>query len=232
MADKDYARPDLLVDTGWLTAHLADPGLRIVDAGVGAGGEPRTGRIPGSVSPPHPFIKGTDDSRHVAPPDEAKAIIEELGIGTGTQVIVYDSARSLNAARFWWVLSYYGHTGVRILDGGFDKWSTEGRPVVTDAADPAPATFAPRANPSVLSTVGTLRAAIDDAGAAIWDTRSLGEYTGEVDRGNARAGHVPGAVHLEWSDLMAADATFKPAAEMRSALEAIGITPGKAVHTY
>lgn len=232
MAEKGYARPELLVDTEWLAAHMEDSGLRLVDAGAPVSGDPRAERIAGSVSPPHPYIKGAEGSKHVAPAADAKAIFDAMGIGTGTQVVVYDSARSVNAARFWWVLSYYGHADVRILDGGFDKWVAEGRPVVTDVADPAPASFSPKANPAVLSTVDTLRAAIDDAGAAIWDTRSLGEYTGETDRGNARAGHVPGAAHLEWSDLMASDATFKPAAEMSAALGAIGITPDKAVHTY
>ena len=228
-----YPNADLLVETDWLAAHLDDPGLRLVDMGVRLGEEPRTQRIPGAASPPHPYLKGSENARFVAGPDEAKALIEALGIGDGAGVIAYDSARSLNAARLWWVLRYYGHGDVRVLNGGFDKWAAEGR-VVEEAAGnaAAPATFTPRPDPDVLSTVDTLRSAVGDAASVIWDTRSIGEYTGEVDRGNARAGHVPGARHLEWSDLMAADATFRPAGEIRAALEELGITPDKRVHTY
>ncbi len=232
MDDKGYARDDLLVDTEWVASHVDDPEVRIVDAGVGRGEEPRSERIPGAVSPPHPYIKSTDDPLHAVRPAEAKVLFEALGISGDTLVVAYDSAGSRNAARLWWVLALHGHDAVRVLDGGFEKWSAEGRPLATDVGSPARGTFVSRSNPSVLSTVDTLRAAIDDPGAVSWDTRSLGEYTGEDARGNARAGHVPGARHLEWSGMMAADGTFKPATEVRTALEAIGVTPDKAVHVY
>ena len=74
--------------------------------------------------------------------------------------------------------------------------------------------------------------AVGDPQAALWDTRSEAEFTGENDRGNARAGHVPGAAFLEWSDLMAPDGTFAPAEQMREALERAGVTPDKTVHAY
>ncbi len=232
MDTKGYARDDLLVDTGWVAAHLGDPRVSIVDAGVSRGNDPRTERIPGAVSPPHYYIKGADDPLHVVGPAEAKAIFEAMGISDDTLVVAYDSAGSRNAARLWWVLALHGHDQVRLLDGGFEKWAAEGRALVTDAGSPARGSFTPRSNAAVLSTVDTLRAAIDDSDAAIWDTRALGEYTGEDSRGNARIGHVPGARHLEWSEMMATDATFKSAGEMRTKLAAVGVTPDKAVHIY
>ena len=232
MAD-GYANPGLLVETDWLADHLNDPGLRLVDSGVRTGTPPRAERIPGAVSTPHHYIKSADDPRFVARPDEAKAIFEALGVGDDTLVVAYDSARSLNAARLWWVLRYYGHHNVRVLNGGFDKWAAEGRPVTTDApASVPPATFTPAVNDAVLSTADTLMAAVGDPSAVIWDTRAEAEFTGENDRGNARAGHVPGAAFLEWSDVMAEDGTFAPAECMRTALERIGVTPDKTVHTY
>ena len=228
-----YANPGLLVETGWLAEHLGDPNLRLVDSGVRTGEPPRAERIPGAVSPPHHYIKSAENPRFVAGPDEAKAIFEALGVGDNTLVVAYDSARSVNAARLWWVLRYYGHHNVRVLNGGFDKWAAEGRPVTTDApAAVPPASFTPAVNDAVLSTADSLMAAVDDPSAAIWDTRSEAEFTGENDRGNARVGHVPGAAFLEWSDVMAEDGTFAPAECMRVALERIGVTPDKTVHTY
>ena len=232
MSGRDFARDGLLVDTEWVAAHLHDPNVQIVDAGAARGEAPRPERIAGSVSPPHYYIKSADDPLHAVEGDEAKAVFEAMGISDDTLVVAYDSAGSRNAARLWWVLAVNGHDNVRILDGGFARWSAEGRPLVTDVGTPTQGVFTPRSNPSVLSTIDTLTAAIEDSGTAIWDTRAEGEYTGEDARGNSRVGHVPGARHLEWSRLMAEDATFKPASEMRAMLEAVGITPDKAVHVY
>lgn len=232
MNETSYARDDLLVDTGWLAAHSSDPGVRVVDAGAARGEAPRPERIAGAVSPPHYYIKSADDPLHAVASAEAKAVFEAMGISDDTLVVAYDSAGSRNAARLWWVLAVNGHDNVRLLNGGFEKWSEEGRPLVTATGAPPLGNFTPRPNPAVLSTADSLLAAIDEPNAVIWDTRAEAEYTGEDDRGNARVGHVPGAVHIEWSRLMAADATFKPASEMRSMLEAAGITPDKAVHVY
>ncbi len=233
MRDKGYARPDLLVDTDWVAEHRGDPSVRLVDMGARVGQDPREQRIAGAVSPPHAYIKGTEDPRFVAGPAEVKAIFEALGIGDDTLVVAYDSALSLNAARLWWVLAYYGHKDFKIMDGGFDKWVAEGRPVVKNPGKvKAGTSFSPRADASVLSTVDTLRAAAADGDAAIWDTRTVGEYMGEEARGNARSGHVPGARYLEWSEMMADDGTFRPAHQMRAALASVGITPNKRVHTY
>ena len=228
-----YANPGLLAETGWLAERLGDPNLRVVDMGVRTGEPPRPERIPGAVTPSNRFVKSKDDSRFVAPPDEAKALFEELGIGADALVVAYDSARSLNAARLWWALRYYGHDNARVLNGGFTKWAAEGRPVTTDApAAVPPAAFTPAVNHAVLSTAETLMAAVGDPNAAIWDTRAEAEFTGENDRGNARAGHVPGAALLEWSDLMAPDGTFAPADRMREMLERVGLTPDKTIHSY
>ena len=82
------------------------------------------------------------------------------------------------------------------------------------------------------STVETLRGAIGREDAVIWDVRSLAEYRGENSRGNARAGHVPGAVHLEWSELMREDDTFKSREEIEAIARGLGITPEKTAHTY
>ena len=229
-----YAAPELLVETAWLDGHLGDPGPVIVE--VGSTREDfEAGHIPGAVHCPDAHIKAGDNPALVASPREARALFEPMGVGDGTSVIAYDRTRSRNAARLWWVLGYYGHSDVRVLNGGWKKWTLEGRRTDTgpDATPAGRATFTPVTHPEVNSTVETLRAAIDDPGAGIWDVRTIGEYTGEDDRGNTRRGHVPGARHLEWVHLVSeTDHTFKPADDIRELVRPLGITPDTSVHVY
>lgn len=229
-----YASPDLLADTAWLAEHLGDPGMVVVEMGTRAE-DFEAGHIPGAVRCPSAQIKGTGgaDPRLVAPPGEAKALFESLGVGDGTLVVAYDRIRSRDASRLWWVLGYYGHANVKVLNGGWKKWTAEGRPAESGPGAPAArATFTPSVHPETVSTVEKLTAAIGRPDAVIWDVRTREEFAGENDRGNARVGHVPGAAHLEWVDLVNDDDTFKDAGELRALAAGLGITPEKAVHVY
>jgi thiosulfate/3-mercaptopyruvate sulfurtransferase len=229
----DYAAPELLVDTVWLAEHLGDSGMQIVEMAQDATPFPK-GHIPGAIAAPDWQIKGSVNKKLVAPPDEAKAWLESVGIDDDALVIAYDRSRNRDAARLWWVLKYYGFTNIKVLNGGWVKWTSEGRPVEQGASLLATgATFTPKpANHAIESTVDKLKAAIGQPGQAIWDIRSPDEFSGAVDRGNARKGHVPGAVLLEWVDLVNEDHTFKSADEQRMVLEVIGITPDSTVHIY
>jgi len=158
-----------------------------------------------------------------------------VGISDDTLVIGYDRMKNRDASRLWWVLNYYGHTNVKVLNGGWIRWSADGRPIEKGpaAASIGLATFTPKAaNHDIESTAEKLMAAIYDRGAVIWDVRGRDEFTGENARGNARRGHVPGAIHLEWTELNNDDHTFKSADEIMAILRPLGITPDKTVHTY
>lgn len=243
MAEKGFMAPELLVDTDWLAAHLGDQDVRIVDMDPPAAHA--KGHIPGAVSVgTNPNVKGGADPKLVATPEEVKALFETLGIGDSTRVVAYDNNRSNHAARLWWVLTYYGHHDVAVLDGGWVKWTRERRPI--EVTSPVAGhqgqyprrsfghtTFTPRPQPRVLSTVESLRAAVGREDTAVWDVRTLEEHTGASDRGNKRRGHVPGAVHLEWTRLVnERDHTFKTADELGLLLAGAGVTLDKAVHTY
>jgi thiosulfate/3-mercaptopyruvate sulfurtransferase len=233
-----YARPELLVETGWLAEHLDDPGLRIVDAD--APEAYARAHIPGAAG--HPDANITLKTARGAPflmePEAYAAAMSRLGIGDDTAVVVYDASAGLHAARLWWTLAYYGHRNVRLLNGGWHKWLLEGRPATmappAERAGAAAARFTPRIDPGLLTDGPRLRAAIGQAGVALLDVRTEAEWTGAADRGNARRGHLPGAVHLEWINLVTADdrRIFKPAAELRAMLGALGVTPDKEVHVY
>ena len=124
----DYPRNDLLVETDWLAEHLTDPNVRVIEMAED-GSSFEAGHIPGAALSPTWQVKGSEQRRLVAPPDEAKAWFESVGIGDDTLVVGYDRFRSRDASRLWWVLNYYGHTNVRVLNGGWTKWTAEGREV-------------------------------------------------------------------------------------------------------
>lgn len=234
-----YARPELLTETDWLERHLDDPDVRIVDC------DPfdvyRRAHVKGAVGiRVHHYIKQPEypaDPRKyplVAPPDTVKEVMEGMGIGRGVRVVAYDSNGSLWASRLWWVLNYYGHTDVTVLNGGWRKWFDEGRPVTLDVPKPPAAVFDPKANPDLVCTLEYGKANVDNPDVVYLDVRSDGEWTGANDRGNRRAGHVPGAAHLEWLDFLRDDEhkTFKEADELRALLRRAGAPPDREVVTY
>lgn len=228
-----FAHPEFLVDAAWVAAHLDDPQVVVVDGDVEAGY--LRGHIPGAALVPDNYEKDPASGRvHILPPEGFAAMCQNLGIGDDTLVVAYDNNQSLYAARLWWALNYYGHSKVKVLDGGWRQWVAEGRPVSFDRPTPrSEATFTPRAEESIMVRAEELMAACNLADAVIWDVRSDGEYSGANDRGNKRAGHIPGAVHLEWFNVMERDThRFKPAGELRELLKQHGITPDKAVFAY
>ncbi len=233
MAAEGYAHPEFLVDAGWVDAHKGDANVVIVDCEVDHAYA--RGHIPGAVLVPDNYEKNPDTGRVLLmEPDQFKAMCQGLGIGDDTLVIAYDNSQSLTAARLWWALNTYGHGNVKVLDGGWRRWVSEGHKISFDRAHPnTNVTFTPKRNESLLVKVDELKAACNLDSAVIWDVRSNGEWDGSAGRGNKRVGHVPGAVHLEWFNLMDRDThQFKSAGDIRRILSENGITPDKNVYTY
>ena len=228
-----FAHPEYLVDVAWLDAHKRDSHLAIVDTDVEAAYG--RGHIPGAVLVPDNFEKDPDSSRrHIMNPQQFTAMCQNLGIGDDTLVIAYDNSQSLYAARLWWALNYYGHTNVKVLDGGWRRWVAEGGSVSFDRPNPDTSVkFTPSLDDSGMVQVDELKAACSLEDAVLWDVRSDGEYSGTESRGNQRVGHLPGAVHLEWFNVVDRDThRLKPPEEIRHILNEKGITPDKAVYSY
>ena len=232
-AAKPFAHPEFLVDAAWVEAHLNDPNLTVVDTDVAAAYD--RGHIPGAAMVPDNFEKDPDTGRvNILPPQKFAAMTEGLGIGDNTLVVTYDNSLSLYASRLWWALNYYGHGNVKVLDGGWRRWVSEGGAVSFSKAKQAGRVkFTPKVDASRMSTVDELQACCNLSDVVVWDVRSAREYAGSDTRGNRRAGHIPGAVHLEWNTVMDREThRFKPASEIRRILAEKGITPDKEVHSY
>lgn len=229
--------PHLLVSTDWLHQHLADPNLRIVDirGHVIAPTEPLphyfnhyddyvASHIPGAV-----FIDWvheiTDpaDPRHarIAPPQRYADVMSKNAIGDDTFVVAYDDASGLFAARLWWSLNYYGHEKVAVLDGGWNKWIAEGRPVTASVPAGVPAAFTPRPQQDWMRTADQVLAILHSP-AKLIDVRSPQEFGGEASRAK-RAGHIPGAVNVPRQTLAALDGTLLPPEQLRAKLAEAGI---------
>ena len=224
----------LLVTTTWLADQLEAQDFVLIDCG-----EPvayRRAHIPGAVGiGRQPYLKGADDPRLVMSAGEFEQVARGLGVSNDTAVVLYDDNASLHAARVWWVFELYGHANVRVVDGGFNAWLDEGWPLTSAPTQPQPGTFTAHVDDAHLCRIDELTSAVAGGSAPqIWDTRSDGEWTGEAARGNARAGHVPGARHLEWRRLMEGPPAlrFRPLAEIRSLLAEAGINPEAETVTY
>ena len=228
----EFSRPEMLVDPAWVEEHLNDRNVRVVDCDPPD--QYRRAHIAGAVTHHGDnFFKDPDDARFIMPPEKFAATMSQMGIGDGTSVVTYDAMGSINAARLWWCLSYYGHKDVRVLNGGWNRWLKEGRPVSMVRAKPAPATFTPLPDETVRASAEYIMGVLDNPDVVILDVRSDGEWDGSNNRGNKRAGHMPGAVHNEWLNNVTNDeANFlKPPAELRAMFEGLGVTPDKEIVT-
>jgi thiosulfate/3-mercaptopyruvate sulfurtransferase len=158
-------------------------------------------------------------------------VLNVRGVDAAIPVVVYDEQSGIRAARAFWFLEYFGHPQVQMLDGGFNAWVREGRPVTQHADPPPKSTWTGTPQASTIATWRDVKDRIGRKDTIILDTRSDGEYFGSNVRAK-RGGAIPGAVHLEWTNNLTADGDFKSAADLRNMYESVGVTPDKEVVTY
>jgi thiosulfate/3-mercaptopyruvate sulfurtransferase len=240
--------PTPLVSTDWLADHLDDADLRLLDATTflaapAARGEDWT-QERGAAAHDEEHIPGAryaDLVSELSAPDgwftrpdadTFKAAVERLGVGEGTQVVVYDRAASVWAARVWWLLRSYGFDDVAVLDGGFGRWQAEGRPTTGAPTPPAPAaTFIPRDRPELVADRDQVLAVVRDGGACLVHSLPEEDFTAtETDR-YARPGRIPGSLNVPVFGLLAEDGTFRAPDELRARFADVLARPGRKI-TY
>jgi thiosulfate/3-mercaptopyruvate sulfurtransferase len=226
-----YAHPEQLVETDWVAAHAADANVRIVDMRQTGYAD---GHVSGAVYVSPVAIRDAKAPPTFLPtPAAFEEMMGRLGISDATRVIVYDERGGIYAARLWWILNYYGHANVALMNGGWIKWTAEQRPVSTAAPAPAAAKFTARPQANWVATASDVVAAIGKPGITIVDARTQAEIDGKDLRNIKRGGFVPSSVPVYWEDLLDPQAkTFKPAEELKKIYEARGIVPSKEVIAY
>lgn len=227
-----YARPELLVDADWLAAHAADANLRIVDLRPRGYGD---GHVPNAVWLDNNWIRNASASPDFLPtPAEFEALMARLGIGPETRVVAYDDRAGIYAARLWWILNYYGHGNVALLNGGWRTWTLEKRPTSTDTPTPnATAPFRVAAPRTGHATARDVLDAINKPGVTIVDARTQAEIDGQDFRGIKRAGFIESSVPVYWEDTFDAGThVFKPAADIAALYRSRGVAPDQEVIVY
>lgn len=225
-----FARPDLLVTTAWVSDHLRDPNVRIVDM------RPRgyaDGHIPGAVWLDNNAIRiPTRPPVFLPSAQEFESLMARLGISNGTRVVVYDERGGIYAARLWAVLAHYGHENVALVDGGWTQWAAESRPTETEAVAPPPGRFLVKPGRLGIATADDVRAAINTPTRLV-DARTPGEIDGTDLRGIRRGGFIESSIPVYWEDtLQKPSVTFRSPAEIAALWRSKGIAPADGVITY
>lgn len=184
----------------------------------------RAGHIPGAVyaslatdlAAPRTGRSG----RHPLPsPDALAATFGRLGISRGDQVVVYDQGTGLFAARLWWSLRYLGHDEVALLDGGWAKWTREGRPIAAgDEVRPA-ATFEPRPRPEMHVDAAGVASRVAEGRSVLIDARGPDRFEGRNETLDRIGGHIPGARNVFYKSTLSQDGTMLPPGELRETFQ-------------
>jgi thiosulfate/3-mercaptopyruvate sulfurtransferase len=218
-----FARPEQLVDTAWVAAHAADADVRIVDM-RGGGGTYSSGHVPGAVALSLLELRGASPPTFLPSAAAFESLMGRLGISNATRVVAYDERGGVYAARLWWMLQYFGHTNVALLDGGWIKWTAEQRPTSSDAPAVRPATFTARPQPRWLALASDVVVAIDRPAIKLVDARTPQEL---------KNGFIPSSISVPAEELLNPDRlTFKAAEELRRVYDARGILPSHEVIAY
>ncbi len=229
-----YARPELLIETEELAKIVQQPNVRLVDA-VDPASYQRA-HIPGAVNVFYLELAKLEERKKTGHPlsnAEAEKIFGEAGIDNNTQVIVYDGGEGPSASGVWFVLDFFGHKNVKVLNGGFRKWLKESRAVTQDVPTVEKKRFLAKEHPAKVVMRASVEKSLRAKDAVIVDTRSFNEYIGkDVRPGASRGGHIPGAVHLEWTKFSDKVNTFKAADQLEKALKQRGINKDTKVVTY
>jgi thiosulfate/3-mercaptopyruvate sulfurtransferase len=226
-----YVHPEQLVETEWVAAHGADANVRIVDMRR-SGYE--QGHVPGAAYLAPDAIRDAKSPPTFLPSAaQFEEMMGRLGISDATRVVVYDERGGIYAARLWWILNYFGHGNVALMNGGWIKWAAEKREATTAVPPVAQSRFAARPQPRWIATAADVVAAIDKPGTRIVDARTAAEIEGTDLRNIRRGGFVPSSVPVYWEDLLDPERkTFKPADELRRLYEERGVLPSQEVIAY
>ncbi|MCX5568608.1 3-mercaptopyruvate sulfurtransferase [Kaistia nematophila] len=234
-------RATTFVSTEWLAERLGDPSIAIVDASWylpnanrDAAAEFGASHIPGAIYFDLDKVADTSSGLpHMLPSAEQfGATVGDLGISETQTIVVYDGAGLFSAPRVWWTFRVMGAKDVRILEGGFPKWTAEGRPVEAGATSPAPKVFHARLDAAQVRSIADMRRLVADRSVTIVDARPGERFRGEQaePRAGLRSGHMPGSRNVPSGSLVS-NGALKSGPEIAAAFAAAGVDPARPIVT-
>jgi thiosulfate/3-mercaptopyruvate sulfurtransferase len=238
---RGYKNPSSLVSTEWVSQHLTDQKVRIIESNEDQLLY-KSGHVPGSVEVD--WVSDLNDSlnRDYINEGQFRELMSRLGITSDTTVVFYGDKNNWWAAYALWVFQLFGHTNAKIMDGGRLKWQKENRPLTRDIPKIQATDY-----PPCKRSDSTHRAFRDEvlkhskSKLPMVDVRSPEEYRGErlhmpdyPNEGAVRGGHIPGAKSMPWAKAInPEDGTFKTASELQSLYEKeLGLKPSDEVVVY
>ena len=235
-----YAYPEVVVTTQWVSEHVDDPGVVLVEVDTDPEAGYNQGHVPGAIV----WALHTDLEDQVRRDLPGLAQIEGLlgrsGINNQTTIALYGDGNNRSATWAFWVLKYYRHEDVLIMNGGRSKWTDEGRPLSTDIPLPALKRYkASTPDRSIRAIKDYILSNLGNQRVKLLDTRTHEEYSGLLTSAPGthqtdvyRKGRIPGAVNIPWDDGVADDGTFKTEEEMRRLFSDKGLDPDQEVISY
>jgi thiosulfate/3-mercaptopyruvate sulfurtransferase len=234
---------DPLVTTDWLAARLDDPKVKIIDASYKMPGvlplpseDYLAAHIPGAVFFNVNTIADSSDPRPHMYPDAAQFArdVSALGISSGDTVVAYDSGGWVAAPRAWWMFLSFGHPNVKVLDGGLQKWTREGRPTHSGAVTPKPGKFQAMLDSSFVRSKEQLLGNLETHAEQLVDARPRPRFEGSVTEPwpGRRSGHIPGSRNVPYAELFdASTGAMKPLEQLRQAFKGAGVELAKPIVT-
>jgi len=224
----------MIVTPAWLAAHLEDPNLIVFHVGSSkrdyAKGHIPRARFLWTMS----LSTTTEDLTLELPPaEQADSVLKNLGVSDGVRIVLcFANGNVTRTTRVFLTLEYLGLGGkVSLLDGGLDAWKSEGHPVTAEPSKHSMGTYVPHAHPEVVVNADWVAAHLTDKRIAIVDARGAQFYQGHGG-GMPRAGHIPGAVNIQFSSLVDSTNRLKGKEELEKLFDAAGVKPGVTVVPY
>jgi len=218
----DFEHPEHLVTTGWLAEHLHDPDLLVFDCTTHLLPDPKItyqvvparedfekGHIPGAQF--IDMLRDVSDTAHQfrfmrQSPEDFAAAMRHFGMGDGNRVVSYSTANPWWATRLWWLLHVFGFDNAAVLDGGWQKWTREGRAVETGAAHPRPeGNFTVRGPRNLMVDKQQVLAAVGDGEVCVLNALLPQQHAGSGGNTYGRPGRIAGSVNLPAAHLLNPD---------------------------
>jgi thiosulfate/3-mercaptopyruvate sulfurtransferase len=243
------AHPESLVETDWLAARLEDPAVRVLectailhalpDGGYRAESGRATwaaGHIPGSgfADLTGELSDQSSPLRFMMPsPSQLASAMAALGVGDGTRVVLYDRAVNMWAARVWWMLRAVGFDQAAVLNGGWRKWTLEGRPVSTAPCAYPPGRFVARPRPALFADKAAVLAGVGDTAACVLNALTDEQHRGTGGVTYGRPGRIAGSANVPARSLVDPKThAYLPPGALRQQFEAAGVLRAGRVITY
>ena len=217
----EYAHPESLVSTEWVAEHGGDANVRLVEVDVDTAAYEQ-GHIAGAVGWNWQSQLQQSVRRDVVSKTEMEQLLGSAGVDNDTTIVLYGDNNNWFAAWAFWQIRYYGHSSVKLMNGGRAKWLAENRPTTIDAANPEAKTYrASDPDESIRAYREQVLAGVGSGSISLVDVRSPQEFSGELlappnlpQEGSQRGGHIPGAANIPWAQAANEDGTFKSADEL------------------